>query len=89
MSSFNFDEEAFKRIAQDAVRKVAAQQTADLEQLREQYTGQPLDVIRPALQQLFAGYDGSISEPELTEWAQLIHDGTRIEMNADDIDWNS
>lgn len=89
MSSFEFDDQAFRSIAQQAVEKVAAQQTADLEQLRQQYTGQPLDVIRPALQELFARYDGSITEPELSEWAQLIHDGTRIQMTADDIDWNA
>lgn len=89
MSSFEFDDQAFKRIAQEAVQRVAAQQTADLEQLRQQYTGQPVEAIRPALQQLFARYDGSISEPELSEWAQMIHDGTRIQMTADDIDWTS
>lgn len=88
MSSFEFDENAFKKVAADAIRDVAAQQTRDLEQLRQQYTGQPVEAIRPALQQLFARYDGTITEPELTEWATLIHDGTRIEMSADDIDWS-
>lgn len=84
MSSFHFDENAFRRIANDAVRDIAAQQTQDLDDLRQQYTGRPLDDIRSALHQLFARYDGTITEPELTEWAQLIHDGVRIEMTTDD-----
>lgn len=89
MSSFEFDDQAFKRIAQEALEKVAAEQTAELEQLRQQYTGAPLDAIRPALQQLFARYDGKITEPDLSEWAQRVQDGTRIQLTADDIDWNA
>lgn len=89
MSSFQFDDDAFRQIANEAVQRAAEEQTRDLDALRQQCTGQPLDVIRPALQQLFAGYGGSITEPELSEWAQLIHDGTRIEMVPDDVDGNS
>lgn len=51
MSSFTFDEDAFRKIANDAVRNIAVQQTRDLDELRQQYTGRPLDEIRPALQQ--------------------------------------
>lgn len=51
---------------------MAAQQTQDLEHLRHQYTGQSIEAIRPALQQLFAGYGGSITVPDLSDWAQLI-----------------
>lgn len=86
--NFEFNEDAFREMAESAVQKVAAEQTQDLERLRQQYTGQPLDRIRPALQQLFAKYDGSITEPELSEWAQLVHDGTRIEMTPGPIDWS-
>lgn len=84
MSSFSFDENAFRKIADDAVREIAAQQTRDLDDLRHHYAGRPLHEIRPALQQLFARYDGTITDPELTEWAQLIHDGVRIGMSAED-----
>jgi len=87
MNSFSFDDDALRKIAEDAVREVAAQQTADLERLTQQHAGQPLDVIRPALQQLFARYDGSITEPELTEWAEHIQNGTHIEITATGINW--
>ena len=84
---FEFNEDAFKEIAESAIQDVAAQQTQDLDRLRQQYTGQPVEAIRPALQQLFADYGGSITEPELSDWAQLIHDGTRIELKPDTIRW--
>lgn len=86
--SFEFNEEGMRRVAEEAVRDMAAQQTQDLERLRQQYTGQPIEAIRPALQQLFGGYGGSITEPDLSDWAQLIHDGTRIEMTPEPIDWS-
>lgn len=86
--NFEFNEEGMRRIAEEAVAKVAAEQTQDLERLRQQYVGQPMEVVRPALQQLFASYDGNITEPELSEWAQLISDGTRIEMTPEPIDWS-
>lgn len=86
-SSFSFNEDAFRQIAEEAVTNVAAEQTRDLERLRAQYAGRPVEEIKPALQALFAGYGGSITDPELSDWAQLISDNTRIEMTAAPIDW--
>lgn len=74
------NQHALNKVVQDGVARMAAQQTADLEQLRLHYAGQPAEAIKPALQQLFAGYGGSITDPELSEWAQLISDNTRITM---------
>jgi hypothetical protein len=86
--TFTFNEDAFKQVAQDAVQDMAGQQNRDLEALRLHYTGRPVDEIKPALQALFAGYDGNITEPDLSDWAQLLSDGTKIEMVAEPIDWN-
>ncbi|GEP49158.1 hypothetical protein FVP74_07470 [Microbacterium saccharophilum] len=87
-SSFSFNEDAFRKIAEEAVTNVAAEQTRDLERLRKQYAGRPVAEIKPALQALFAAYDGSITDPELSDWAQLISDNTRIEMAPAPIDWS-
>lgn len=87
-SSFSFNEDAFRQIAEDAVVQLAADQTRDLDQLRQQYAGHPVDEIKPALQRLFEGYGGSITEPELSDWAQLIADNTRIEMKPEPVDWS-
>lgn len=75
-----FDQSALKRELQAGIDRVARDQTGDLDRLRRQYTGHPVAEIKPALQRLFARYNGKITDPELSEWAQLISDGTRIEM---------
>lgn len=76
--SISFDKNALRRIADQAVADIAAQQTSDLDRLRRQHAGKPVSIIKPALQRLFAGYGGSITDPELSEWAQMISDNTRI-----------
>lgn len=90
--SFELNEREFKRLmeteAQSAVDDLARQQTAALDQLRQQYTGRPVDEIKPVLQNLFAKDGGNITDPELSEWAQLISDGTKIEMKPGPIDWS-
>lgn len=85
--SINFDEREFKRKMQSGVDKFAREQTRDLDRLRQQYVGRPIDEIKPALHRLFARYGGKITDPELSEWAQLISDGTRIELKPDKIRW--
>ena len=90
-TSFTFNDGEFRRFmeteAQSALNDLAQQQTQELDQLRKQYHGRPVAEIRPVLQQLFAKDGGSITEPELSEWAQLISDGVRIEFTADKIRW--
>lgn len=90
-SSFQFNEREFKRLmeteAQSAVNDLARQQTVELDQLRQRYVGHPIEEIKPALQRLFAKDGGNITDPELSEWAQLISDGTRIELKPEKIRW--
>lgn len=84
---FDFDEKALKRElarqSQPEMDRIAREMTREMERLR----GLPIDQIKPALQRLFARDGGSITEPELSEYAQMIHDGTRIEFKADRIRW--
>jgi hypothetical protein len=74
-SSFTFNERELQRFLDTEVRSAINDLAA--KQTREL-----------ALQRLFAEDGGNITDPELSEWAQLIHDGTRIEMNAAQTDWN-
>lgn len=74
------NQQALNKVVNDGMTRMAAQQTADLEQLRLRYAGQTAEAIKLPLQQLFAGYGGSITDPELSEWAQLVSDNTRITM---------
>lgn len=89
--SINFDERQFRRAVESQVQagvdKMAAQWSRELESLRAQMAGGPLDEIKPQLQALFRRGGGTISDPELTEWAQLISDNTRITFKPEKIRW--
>ena len=88
-SSFKFDKIAFmrevQREAQKGIDQMAREQNRELERMSATYTGRPIEEIKPALQRLFSRYDGKITDPELTEWAQLISDGTKITLKPDKI----
>lgn len=77
-----FNMAAIEREIQRGVDDLVRKQSRDLERLGNQYKGKPVATIKPALQRLFAGYGGSITDPELTEWAQMISDGTRITLKS-------
>lgn len=70
-SSFQFNEREFKRLmeteAQSAINELAQKQTRELEQLRQQYTGRPVEEIKPRLEALFAKDGGSITDPQLSD----------------------
>ncbi|MEL5990645.1 hypothetical protein ACOKGD_04785 [Microbacterium phosphatis] len=74
-----------QREAQKGIEQMAREQNRELERMSATYTGRPIEEIKPALQRLFARYDGKITDPELTEWAQLISDGTKITLKPDKI----
>lgn len=48
--------------------------------LGRRYQGRPVSEIRLALRREWSRLGGSISDPELTEYATHISEGTRIEM---------
>lgn len=76
--SISFDQRALEREFQAGLERVTREQNRDLDRLCQRYVGRPVGEIEPALQRLFARYDGKITNPELSEWAQMISDGTRI-----------
>jgi hypothetical protein len=77
-SNFKFDERALNKVMQDAAAQVSRQVTAQLDGLRTQYAGRPLPEIKAALQRTMRGNGGSITDPELTQYAELIQANTRI-----------
>ena len=90
-SSFKFNEREFRRMVeqqvQSGVNDLARDWTRELDTLRARLVGHPVEEIRPQLQAMFARKGGSITEPELSDWAQLISDDTRIEFKPDRIRW--
>lgn len=88
---FEFDEQAFERaIRKDVeahVRDVSREMTREFDRLHAQFAGRPVAEIKPALKRVWEKGGGSISEPELTEYARKISDGTKITFEAGPIKW--
>jgi len=88
---FDFDPKAFERaIRKDVeahVQGVSREMTREFDQLSARYAGRPVAEIKPALKRVWEKDGGSISDPELTEYAQMISEGTRIEFKAGSIRW--
>lgn len=83
----DFDSKEFERqvmkAAESGVRDLASQYEKMLDSLRRRYTGRPVAEIKPVLKREWARINGgSISDPELTDYATLISEGTRIKMQV-------
>jgi hypothetical protein len=50
-----------------------------IDRLRLEYQGRPVGSIKPALKRLFERRGGKITEPELSQYAEMISGGTKIE----------
>lgn len=71
-----------KALAASATKAIAARFQPILDSVHTEYSGRPVDEIKPVLAQRWAsGNDGAaITEPELTNVAQAISDGKRVVM---------
>jgi hypothetical protein len=79
---FNFDERAVDQIAKDAVQAEAKEIQKMLDRLLRQYTGSPVPEVKAALVREWRKGGGNISDPELSDWATLISNGTRIHVQT-------
>lgn len=70
-------EDELGRLAFEAVQR---QLQPALDRVHEQYAGRPVDEIKPVLAQEWAANTegGSITDPELTQYATVISEGHRI-----------
>lgn len=75
---FKLDEKALEKLVQPALKEMAKEYNRDFESLARQYRGKPVDQIKPAVQRIFKKHGGKISDPELTDYAQQISNGTKI-----------
>lgn len=78
----------FRKNLEDEVTHLATQAIVDrfqpiLDRIFEEYSGKPVETIKPALAQRWAdGNQGAtITDPELTQFAQMISEGRRITLN--------
>lgn len=72
-------ERELQRVVQPQVQAIADQYQQMLDRLGRQYAGQSVETIKPVLQAEWSRVNGgSITDPELSDWAQHISDGRRI-----------
>lgn len=82
-----FDSRAFERdvmkAAESGVKDLAKQYEKMFDSLRRRYAGKPVSTIKPVLKREWARINGgSISDPDLTDYATLISEGTKIQMQV-------
>ncbi|QDO88055.1 hypothetical protein FNH13_06575 [Ornithinimicrobium ciconiae] len=79
--SRNFERD-LKKAAQGAVTDIASEYQKMFDSLSRRYRGRSVSEIKPVLRREWARIGGSISDPELTDYATLIGEGTRIQMRV-------
>jgi hypothetical protein len=80
MAKFKFDDRALKKAVNQGVKKIADDLTKALNGLTSRYEGKPLEEIKPEIQRVWAKHSGggSITDPELTQFAEQIQAGGRV-----------
>ena len=86
-SGFKFEmsrdlEQNLQRMAQEAVTDSASGYQKMFDSLSRRYKGRPVSEIKPVLRREWARLGGTISDPELTDYATLISEGTRIQVRV-------
>jgi hypothetical protein len=79
---FKFDESAMKKLINDGVREVASRYQALLDELAISQVGRPLNEVKTALRSGWRKIGGDLTDPELTQYAEHLKDGERIEVRA-------
>ena len=79
--SRNFERD-LKKMLHGTMKDIASEYQKMFDSLLRRYKGRPVAEIKPVLRREWARIGGSISDPELTDYATLISEGTRIEMKA-------
>ncbi len=75
-------EKELEKAIRPAVRDIASDYQKMFDSLSRRYKGSPASEIKPVLRREWARIGGSISDPELSEYACLISEGTRIQMRV-------
>lgn len=71
------------RAVASAVRNTAEDKTRQMDQLVADYAGHDLEEIKRAIVALFKREGGSISDPDLTKYAEMVQRGQRIVFRAE------
>lgn len=89
-----FDGDAIKKAMKKQVDAAMRDRQQSLQQvvdgLARSHKGRPVDEIKPVLAKRWRDAldgSGSISEPQLSEWAQYLSDGRKIQFKYDGTNW--
>ena len=75
-------EKELEKAVKPALKDIASDYQKMFDSLLRRYKGRPVSEIKPVLRREWARVGGSISDPELTEYATHISEGTRIQMRV-------
>lgn len=75
-------EKALEKAVQPALKDISSDYQKMFDTLLRRYKGRPVTEIKPVLRREWSRVGGSISDPELTDYATLLSEGTRIEMKV-------
>ena len=79
MSDFKFDKRAIDKLAKEVVKEEGKKIQRTLDDLLRRYKGHPVAEVKSALAREWKKDGNNIGEPELTEWATHISEGTRMQ----------
>lgn len=75
-------EKDLEKAVRPALKDIASDYQKMFDSLARRYKGRPVSEIKPVLRREWSRVGGSISDPELTEYATHISEGTRIQMRV-------
>ncbi|MBM7500648.1 hypothetical protein JOD52_001488 [Brachybacterium muris] len=75
-------EKELEKAVRPALKDIASDYQKMFDSLLRRYKGRPVSEIKPVLRREWSRVGGSISDPELTEYATHISEGTRIQMRV-------
>ena len=76
-------EKELEKAIRPAMRDIASDYQRMFDSLTRRYKGRPVSEIKPLLKHEWSQLGGSISDPELTDYATHISEGTRIHMRVE------
>ena len=82
MIDFKFDEKALKDLVKPAMKDIARDCRKEFERLSRRYQGQPLPQIEREIRRITGNHEMNLSDREVSEYAQLVSEGTKIEFKA-------
>mgnify|MGYP000459851326 FL=1 len=75
-------EKELEKAVRPALKEIASDYQKMFDSLSRRYKGRPVSEIKPVLRREWSRVGGSISDPELTEYATHISEGTHIQMRV-------